>query len=97
MPDLLSLRKTLGTESADKSLILVAAYKMGGGTKKSHPLLRTMTRVVKNPLTDRNVWFLRERGSLDDQPYQFVVNFLALGVIAENPRRFGITAPAIAY
>lgn len=97
LPDLLSLRKTLGTESADKSLILVAAHRMGGGTKKSHPLLRTMTRAVKNPLTDRNVWFLREHGSLDDEAYNFVVNFLALGVIAENPRRFNIAASPIAY
>lgn len=97
LPDLLALRKTLGTESADKSLILVAAYKMGGGTKKSHPLLRTMTRVVKNPLTDRNVWFLRERASLDDEAYNFVLNFLAFGIIAENPRRFGIPAPPISY
>jgi hypothetical protein len=32
LPDLLSLRKTFGTESADKSLILVAAWKMGNGT-----------------------------------------------------------------
>jgi len=97
LPGLLSLRKTLGTESADKSLILVAAYRMGGGTKKSHPLLRTMTRAVKNPLTDRNVWYLREHGSLDDEAYNFVVNFLALGVIAENPRRFNVAAPPIAY
>lgn len=97
LPELLSLRKTLGTESADKSLILVAAYKMGGGTKKSHPLLRAMTRAVKNPLTDRNVWYLREHGSLGDEAYGFVVNFLALGVIAENPRRFGVAAPPIAY
>ena len=97
LPGLLSLRKTLGTESADKSLILVAAYRMGGGTKKSHPLLRMMTRAVKNPLTDRNVWYLREHGSLDDEAYNFVVNFLAVGVIAENPRRFNVTAPPIAY
>ena len=97
LPGLLSLRKTLGTESADKSLILVAAYRMGGGTKKSHPLLRNLTRAVKNPLTDRNVWYLREHGSLDDEAYNFVVNFLALGVIAENPRRFNIAAPPIAY
>ena len=97
LPELLSLRKTLGTESADKSLILVAAYKMGGWTKKSHPLLSTMRRVVKNPLTDRNVWYLREHGGLDDAPYDFVVRFIALGIIGENPRRFGITAPPVAY
>ena len=97
MPELLSLRKTLGTESADKSLILVAAYKMGGWTKKSHPILGTMRRVVKNPLTDRNVWYLREHGGLDDAAYDFVVRFIALGIIGENPRRFGIPSPPIAY
>jgi len=97
LPELLSLRKTLGTESVDKSLILVAAYKMGGGTKKSHPLLRTMTRAVKNPLTDRNVWYLRGHESLGDEAYEFVVNFLALGIISENPRRFGVAAPPISY
>ena len=97
LPELLSLRKTLGTESADKSLILVAAYKMGGWTKKSHPLLSAMRRVVKNPLTDRNVWYLREHGGLQDTPYDFVVRFVALGIIGENPRRFGITAPPVAY
>jgi hypothetical protein len=97
LPDLLSLRKTLGTESADKSLILVAAYKMGGWTKKSHPLLATMRRVVKNPLTDRNVWYLREQNGLDQQAYDFVVSFIALGVIAENPRRFGVAAPPTSF
>jgi pSer/pThr/pTyr-binding forkhead associated (FHA) protein len=97
MPELLSLRKTLGTESVDKSLILVAAYKMGGWTKKSHPLLGTMRRLVKNPLTDRNVWYLRERGGLGDEAYDFVVRFIALGIISENPRKFGIAAPPVAF
>jgi hypothetical protein len=94
---LVELRKTLGTESADKSLILVAAYRMGGGTKRSHPLIRIMTRVIKNPLTDRNVWYLREQGALDDEVYTFIVRFLALGAIAESPRRFGVKAQALSF
>jgi pSer/pThr/pTyr-binding forkhead associated (FHA) protein len=97
LPDLVELRKTLGTESADKSLILVAAYRMGGGTKRSHPLIRIMTRVIKNPLTDRNVWYLREQGALDDEVYTFIVRFLALGAIAESPRRFGVKAQALSF
>lgn len=97
LPELMELRKTLGTESADKSLILIAAYRMGGGTKRSHPLIRTMTRVIKNPLTDRNVWYLREQGALDDLTYDFVVRFLALGAIAENPAKFGVNAPRISF
>lgn len=97
LPELLALRKTLGTESADKGLIVVAAYKTGGGTKKSHPLIRTMTRVVKNPLTDRNVWYLHNHEGLASEAYNFVINFLALGVIGENPHRFGVSAPPITY
>lgn len=97
LPELLLLRKTLGTELADKSLILIAAYKIGGGTKKSHPLIRTMTRLVKNALTDRNVWYLRQHGGLDDSSYDFIVKFLALGIIAENPRKFGVTASPLAF
>lgn len=96
LPELLSLRKTLGTESADKSLIIIAAYKMGRATKKSHPLLQTIRRLVKNPLTDRNVWYLNERGGLDEQAYRFVIDFLALGIIAQNPSQFGIKAPSFA-
>jgi pSer/pThr/pTyr-binding forkhead associated (FHA) protein len=96
LPDLLALRKTLGTESADKSLIIIAAYKMGRGTKKSHPLLQTIRRLVKNPLTDRNVWYLHERGGLDEQAYRFLIDFLALGIIAQNPPQFGVKAPSFA-
>lgn len=97
LPRLQSLRATFGTELADKSLIIVAAYKMGGGTKKSHPLLDTMRRVVKNPQTERNVWYLHEHGGLGREVYDFVVKFLALGIIAQNPRQFGVEAAPLAF
>jgi hypothetical protein len=86
LPDLLWLRATFGSGLADGSLIVVAAYKMGTGTKKSHPLLAIMRRVVKNPLTQRNVWYLREQGGIDAETYDFVLRFLALGVIAQNSK-----------
>jgi hypothetical protein len=56
-----------------------------------------MRRVVNNPTTERNVWYLRERAALDAEAYAFVVRFLALGVIAENPRQFGVEAPALSF
>jgi hypothetical protein len=96
-PELASVGQTLGTETADSSLIVVAASQIPGGTKKSHPLLAVMRRVVNNPTTERNVWFLRERGALDADAYAFVVRFLALGVIAENPRQFGVEASALSF
>jgi pSer/pThr/pTyr-binding forkhead associated (FHA) protein len=94
-PEIASLRSTFGTELADKALILVAAYRMGGGTRKSHPLLVIMRRAVKDPLTERNVWHLRD--SLDPDVFDFVLRFLALGIIAQNPERFGIDAAPLAF
>ena len=98
IPNLLSLRATFGSGDANSSLIVIAAYKEGGiGSKKSHPLLATMRRLVRNPLTDRNVWFLHERGGLNAQSYDFVLRFLALGVISQNPRQFGIAADPLTF
>jgi hypothetical protein len=96
--DLLSLRATFGSGDADSSLLIIAAFREGGiGSKKSHPLLATIRRVVNNPLTQRNVWFLHERGGLKQQAYDFVLRFLALGVIAQNPRQFGLNADPLTF
>jgi hypothetical protein len=94
---LLAVRATFGTADAESSLILLAAYKMGGGGKRSHPLLATIRRLVKHPLTQRNVWYLNERGGLDGEVYDFVVRFLALAVIAQNPAQFGVAATPLVF
>jgi pSer/pThr/pTyr-binding forkhead associated (FHA) protein len=93
LPDMVWLKATFGTGLAEGSLIMVAAYRMGVGTKKSHPLLASMRRVVKDPLTQRNVWYLHESGAIDQESYNFVLTFLAAGAIAQNPRQFGVDAP----
>ena len=94
---LLAVRATFGTADAESSLILLAAYKMGGGGKRSHPLLVIIRRIVKHPLTQRNVWYLNERGGLDAEVYDFVVSFLALAVIAQNPSQFGVAASPLVF
>jgi hypothetical protein len=92
--DLSALGKIFGTSNTDSCLILVAAYKMEGWTKKTHPLLATMRRLVNNPLTERNIWHLRSRGGLNDQAYDFALRFIALGIVAQAPNQFGVgTAP----
>lgn len=95
--DLLALRATFGTNDADGSLLVIAAYKMGRGEKRSHPLLATIRRLVKNPLTQRNVWYLNEHGGLEPQVYDFVVSIIALGVIAQEPGQFGLTAQPLVF
>jgi hypothetical protein len=95
--ELLAVRATFGTTDSESSLILIAAYKMGGGGKRSHPLLATIRRLVKHPLTQRNVWYLNEQGGLDAEVYDFVVSFLALAVIAQNPAQFGVAATPLVF
>lgn len=97
LEQLVTLRATFGGGSADSSLIIIAAYRMGGGTKKSHPLLAVMRKIVKNPQTERNIWFLHEKGGISDNIYNFVLDFLTLGVIAQNPQLYGIKAIALSY
>jgi pSer/pThr/pTyr-binding forkhead associated (FHA) protein len=95
IPVLKSLRITFEDNTADSTLIAVAALKEGVWPKGGHPLLGRMRRAVTNPFTQRNIWYLHQTGAIDDQAYGLVVRFLALGVIARNPRPFGIDAPAL--
>lgn len=97
LPDLVAVRIHFGTD-ADSTLIVLAAYTMGPGTKKSHPLLAVIRRIVEsNPSAKRNIWYLHQRNGISTEAYQFVIRFLALGIIAQNPREFGIEAEPFAF
>jgi pSer/pThr/pTyr-binding forkhead associated (FHA) protein len=95
LPELAELSKTFGSVDADSSLIILAAHTEGAGTKRSHPLLSKVRRSVRNPLAERNVWYLHEHGLIGERAYDFVVSFLACGIIAQDPKRFGVDADAL--
>jgi len=90
VPTLAALNKMFGSSEADSSLILIAAFHEGLGTNRSHPLLKRMKDVVNNPLTERNVWYLHDQNVLSQEDYELVVDALAYGVIARNPKEFGL-------
>ncbi|MEJ7712178.1 MAG: hypothetical protein WKF84_20530 [Pyrinomonadaceae bacterium] len=97
LPDLVALRATLGDDQ-DSSLLVVAAYTEGAGTRKSHPLLGRMRKITnKDPVAKRNVWYLHENQGIDEQAYDLVIRFIALGVIAQNPKQFGVNAEPLAF
>ena len=87
---LASLNKSFGSNEAESCLILIAAFHEGPGTLRSHPLLRRMNQVVTNPLTQRNIWFLNEQNVISAEAYALVVDTIACGIIARNPRQYGI-------
>lgn len=97
IPQLRDLRTTFGGVDADGSLLVIAAYTYGAGSKKSHPLLDTIRRLVRNSFAERNVWHLRERGGLSDAAYNLVIRTLAVGVIAQDPRRYGVQTERLVY
>jgi hypothetical protein len=102
-PRLLSLRATFGTETANSSLLLIAAYPypfnppIGSQTRTPHPLASKLVEIGGRRSTvetseARTVWFLREKNAITDEAYQLVIRLLAIGVIAQNPSQYGIDA-----
>lgn len=107
-PKLLTLRATFGTESPNRSLLLVAAYlypfnpPIGTQTRTPHPLDVKLRQSggkgsKVNIAEAGSVWFLRRANGITDESYQLVVRLLAIGVIAQNPRRYGVEADPIPY
>ena len=97
VPLLASLNKTFGSRDGDSCLVLLAAFSEGAGTRRSHPLLRRMNRVVANPLTERNVWYLNEQRVLSANAYGLVIDTIAFGVITRNPRQFGFDSDPLNF
>jgi hypothetical protein len=95
--DLAELNKTFGGGGAEGSLLVIAAYSEGVGSKRSHPLLDRMRGPVGAPNSERNVWFLHERGVIGERAYDLAVGFIAFGIVAQNPRQFGIEADPLAF
>jgi FHA domain-containing protein len=94
-PRLISLRNTFGDETADSVLIFVSAYPEGVFPKGGHPLLGRIPG--DNPMRDRKVWSLARRGKFKPGQYEFVLRFIAYGIIAANPRQCGIESPKLDF
>jgi hypothetical protein len=61
----------------------LAASKIPGKDNQS-PLIADVHRLVRNPETERNVWFLHERGAINAEVYDFVLRVLAVGIITQE-------------
>ncbi len=102
-PKLLTLRATFGTDSANSTLLLLAAYpypfnpQLGSQTRTAHPLASKLVelggrRSVEDTSVARTVWFLKDKNGIMPEAYELVVRFLAAGIISQDPRSFGVDA-----
>lgn len=104
LPQMDVLRATIGPSTVNSSLLLIAAYKYpfrpAAGSRQQHPLIGRALQLSRSTGRDasevRNVWFMHEQNALNENAYDFVLTFLALGVISQRPADFGIqTSPLV--
>lgn len=93
-PVLNILRAKLGYDTAESTLLFVAAYGLGPGQPGRHPLLDRMNRAK---IEKRTVWEVCGRGLLDPEDCDFINYFLALGIIAHHPQRFFINTDSLDF
>jgi hypothetical protein len=88
-PRLIGVSKLLKDSNADSALLSLAAYKMGDPASGTHPIHSRMEGRINHD-TERNVWDLYRKGGLAESEYDFVIRVLAFGIMAHEPRRFGV-------
>jgi hypothetical protein len=106
LPKLLTLSATFGASGANSSLLLIAAYpypfdpQIGSRERRPHPLATKLVQYGGSRSTEetsiaRTVWYLHEKDAVTPEAYDLVVRLLAVGVVAENPARFGVDSPPL--
>jgi len=89
-------RAMFGDEQiANDTLLWVASLEEGSALQSK--ITRFSGRVNDSPSTIRTIWYLHDHQVVSDQTHNFVLRFLAIGVIAQNPQNFGIAADAMTF
>lgn len=105
LPVLGKLKISLDNNFADDNILIIAAYKQGknGNINAMQNKLAGFSKELSNKgesVTNREmrkIWFLKQRGKLSDAEFEYAVNFLAIGVIMQNPKDFGVNAEAVVF
>jgi pSer/pThr/pTyr-binding forkhead associated (FHA) protein len=95
LPTIAKLRVSFGTEVFNDSLLILAAYDQGPGGS-THPLQITLSELTKkspeSAAAIRSVWYLHDHQRISQQAFELVLRTLAAGVVAQDPRRYGVNA-----
>lgn len=94
-PTLARMRAIFGDELAADSLLSVAALEEGPSLQMK--INRLAGQVKDSPATIRSVWYLHDHRVISDQSYSLVLRFLAIGVIAQDPQKFGVAAEPLIF
>lgn len=93
------LNRSIGVETADEALLVVAAYNQGVEDKflqlrnQAEALSKTTQGVTARQV--RTIWFLYEQKKLSDAEFELALRFLAIGTITQKPSDFSVNAEAL--
>ena len=101
LPILSDLKVTLDNKLADDNLLIIAAYERGAAGK-ARSLQSTLEAIAKqtqsvSPREIRTIWFLKDKGKITDAEYNFALQFIAIGVITQNPKDFNVNTDAVIF
>jgi len=96
-----NLTISLGNEFANDQLLVIAAYDQG--IAGDNLVMRnTIGKLLKqSPNTSsrqiRTIWFLHDKRKLTKAQFEFVLRFLAIGTITQNPKAFKVNSEALIF
>jgi hypothetical protein len=93
-PALAKMRTIFGDELANDSLLSVAALEEGPGLQLR---ITKLAGRVDSPTTIRSIWYLRDHQVISSDTYDFLLRFMAIGVIAQDPRKFSVAAEPLTF
>lgn len=99
MADVLDkLGTQIGNELADDSLLTIAAYDQGASgefLKMRNQLQELANKYPDSSRQIRTIWFLKEKNQITESEFDRALTFLAIGIITQNPKDFGVNAEAL--
>lgn len=95
------LNRSIGVETADEALLVIAAYDQGVAGQFTQ--LRNQAEGLSGKTQGvtarqvRTIWFLHAQKKLTDAEFEFALRFLAIGTIAQKPSDFGVSGEALIF
>ncbi len=92
------MKPHLDSELGDDALLMMAAYDQGanGDILKVRNMLQDLANKFPQSAREiRTIWFLQKNNKISQGEYDAAVNFLAIGVISQNPKDFGVNAEPV--
>lgn len=88
----------VGNELSEDALMMIAAYDQGAAgdfLKLRNKLQELANKYPESTRQIRTIWFLKEKNQITDAEFDRALTFLAIGVITQNPKEFGVNAGAL--